>query len=293
MTYTAPTTRVTGELITAPIWNTDIVDNIIFLNANLGTSFATLNNGSGGTRTANDLVVWNTASDSSFTTSTEQADIKIAGVVTESIANGANGLVQVSGRRTIATTGVVSRGDGLRQSTTAATAGSCDYNADGCFAVALTGSAGGTSTVECLLLLPAQYVVSAGAKRTTALSITSGAWRSVTLTTQDHDTDAMFAPTSQRITVPVDGLYNVAYAIHFSTPGAGSARESRVFLNSATQLLYQEADASSGAGSIDDAMAASNVFSLSATNTLDLQAQVSITQNTSFVEFSVTKVGRT
>ncbi len=28
MTWTAPTTRITGELITASIWNTDLVDNL-------------------------------------------------------------------------------------------------------------------------------------------------------------------------------------------------------------------------------------------------------------------------
>lgn len=33
MAYTIPTTRTTGDLITASIWNTDIVDNIIFLKA--------------------------------------------------------------------------------------------------------------------------------------------------------------------------------------------------------------------------------------------------------------------
>lgn len=31
MAYTAPTTRSTGDLITASIWNTDLVDNIIYL----------------------------------------------------------------------------------------------------------------------------------------------------------------------------------------------------------------------------------------------------------------------
>ena len=33
MAYTAPTTRSTGNLITATIWNTDVVDNIIYLNS--------------------------------------------------------------------------------------------------------------------------------------------------------------------------------------------------------------------------------------------------------------------
>lgn len=31
MTWTAPTTRTTGELITASIWNTDVVDNLAYL----------------------------------------------------------------------------------------------------------------------------------------------------------------------------------------------------------------------------------------------------------------------
>lgn len=31
MAWTAPTTRIVGEFITAPIWNTDIVDNLTFL----------------------------------------------------------------------------------------------------------------------------------------------------------------------------------------------------------------------------------------------------------------------
>lgn len=31
MAWTAPTTRITGELVTASIWNTDIVDNLVFL----------------------------------------------------------------------------------------------------------------------------------------------------------------------------------------------------------------------------------------------------------------------
>jgi hypothetical protein len=43
MAYTAPTTRTTGTLITASIWNTDLVDNIAWLYANkLGLSGGTL-----------------------------------------------------------------------------------------------------------------------------------------------------------------------------------------------------------------------------------------------------------
>src|SRR3990167_3696116 len=36
MAYTEPTTRTTGDLITASIWNTDLTDNISFLNTNKG-----------------------------------------------------------------------------------------------------------------------------------------------------------------------------------------------------------------------------------------------------------------
>ena len=45
MTYTTPTTRVTGELITAAIWNTDIVDNLTYLLARPATEH-TANEGS-------------------------------------------------------------------------------------------------------------------------------------------------------------------------------------------------------------------------------------------------------
>jgi|SRR3990167_4720384 len=36
MGYTEPTTRTTGDLITASIWNTDLTDNISYLNTNKG-----------------------------------------------------------------------------------------------------------------------------------------------------------------------------------------------------------------------------------------------------------------
>lgn len=37
MTWTDPTTRSTGDLITAAVWNTDVVDNLIYLNERLVT----------------------------------------------------------------------------------------------------------------------------------------------------------------------------------------------------------------------------------------------------------------
>ena len=35
MAYTAPTTRSTGDLITSTIWNTDMVDNIVYLKSSI------------------------------------------------------------------------------------------------------------------------------------------------------------------------------------------------------------------------------------------------------------------
>jgi hypothetical protein len=294
MAYTAPTTRVTGELITAAIWNTDMVDNIIFLNANLGTSFATLTNGSGGTRTANDLVVWNTASDTEFTTSTAQADHTIAGVVSDdTISNGASGLVQVAGRRTVKTNGAVARGDGLRQSTSITESESCDYNANGCFAVALTTSGGGSSTVECLLLLPAQWFISAAANRSSAISITASAFRNLTLTTEDHDTDSMFTPTSQRITIPSDGdgEYETSYRIQWSGSAGVATRQGRVLLNAGTQIMFfNGGQPSSGVSPLTSIGSDKRTFS--AGDTLDLQALTTATENVDAAEFSVTRVGR-
>lgn len=39
MSYTAPTTRTTGTLITASIWNTDMVDNIVYLKGDTSAQF--------------------------------------------------------------------------------------------------------------------------------------------------------------------------------------------------------------------------------------------------------------
>lgn len=42
MAWTTPTTRITGELITATIWNTDIVDNLIYLKNEIDTDTHTM-----------------------------------------------------------------------------------------------------------------------------------------------------------------------------------------------------------------------------------------------------------
>lgn len=45
MSYTAPTTRTTGTLITASIWNTDLVDNISYLKSERDTADSSLSTG--------------------------------------------------------------------------------------------------------------------------------------------------------------------------------------------------------------------------------------------------------
>jgi hypothetical protein len=53
MAWTSPTTRITGDLITASIWNTDIVDNLDFLKAPPEAQYV-----------YNDAADWNTSSTS-------------------------------------------------------------------------------------------------------------------------------------------------------------------------------------------------------------------------------------
>lgn len=45
MSWTSPTTRATGDLITASIWNTDVVNNLIALRGTLNTASVTVNPG--------------------------------------------------------------------------------------------------------------------------------------------------------------------------------------------------------------------------------------------------------
>lgn len=119
---------------------------------------AVLTNKSGGERSAGDVAVQDTSNDSGFTTTTTEADEKVIGVVAETIANDASGLVQRTGTCTVNVDAATSRGDWLVTSTTAGKATPKSTFQHGVFAVALTSSAG-AGTVTCLLLagaLPSQ-----------------------------------------------------------------------------------------------------------------------------------------
>lgn len=87
MAYTAPTTRSTSDLITASIWNTDLVDNITYLNAR-----------------PNDLYTLNQVSDYT-TTSTSFVDIDGTNLSLSIATNGGDVVVGFMGSAANANSG--------------------------------------------------------------------------------------------------------------------------------------------------------------------------------------------
>jgi hypothetical protein len=127
-----------------------LASDVLKLNTSL------LTNKSGGTRAAGDVVVFDTANDSAFTTTAYQQDIRVMGVVKESINNDASGPVY-TGAGIVCTincdAAAVARGQFLITSTTAgkATAGSY-YREAAVFAIALTAKGAGVGTVQAMLV---------------------------------------------------------------------------------------------------------------------------------------------
>ena len=117
-------------------------------------SFALLTNKSGSTRSAGDVVVADTTADGCFTTSTSGADIKVIGIVMESIANNSEGVVALSGARVtnINCDAAVSRGQFLKSSTTAAKASPTSTGEVGVFAIALSSLGSAGALAEALLI---------------------------------------------------------------------------------------------------------------------------------------------
>jgi hypothetical protein len=288
MAWTSPTTRVTGEIITASKWNTDIVDNLLYLKANLGDATETLTNATGNPRVVGDVVVKNAAADTSFTISTTRADDTVVGVLPENISSGADGLVQVSGHAVVKTTGIITRGLGLRHSATATRAEQCGLSESGCFAYALSGSAGGLSTVEAQILLPARQTVGCVAyRRAIGLSVGTG-WTNITQTTELLDTDGFFAPVSQRVTIPanLDGLYIIAGYV--GAPSAtGFWLEIRLLANSSTNLARQQAYSLTN---LSLSASCSTLWVLSAGDYVDLQARASATLTINESNLTLAKV---
>lgn len=154
MGWTDPTTRSTDDLITASIWNTDLVDNLAFLLSTINPD--SLTNKSGGALEQGDVVVGDGGNDNAFTTTTTANDPDILGVVMENIANDATGRVAVMGVITVKVQGNVTRGNYLCTSTTAKRAADAGtIPAVGTFAKALTAYSGGAAGTVTAILMPA------------------------------------------------------------------------------------------------------------------------------------------
>lgn len=128
-----------------------------FGSVNLGQGSLTVDlvNRSGGAIAAGAVVISATTGDLGATTTSTLRDPGVIGVVVVGGADGATLRVAVAGIADVTTNGAVSRGDCLRAHNVAAQAsseGACSAVTNaGSFGVALTGSAGGVSTVKVLL----------------------------------------------------------------------------------------------------------------------------------------------
>lgn len=184
MAWTTPATAITGDVIPAAFWNTNGRDNLNFIYLK---RVVELTNRSGASVAAGDVVILDTANDSSFTTTATADAVVVIGVADETIANAALGKVQVGGLATVATTGAISRGDRLATSTTAKLAkGKADGGA-GDFALAVTGHAGPTGSVTALLFGGgASAIVLGGTPTTLQIGDAAGGGALATGARSDH-----------------------------------------------------------------------------------------------------------
>ena len=118
-----------------------------------------LTNKSAAQRTAGDVVVVDTTTNDSFTTTVTAGYQKFSGIVQETIAVGSAGIVKHYGVTTVKVTDATSRGDWLTTSTTAGSALSTTATDPpaGSFAIALSSSVG-AGTVTAMLIAAAGSV---------------------------------------------------------------------------------------------------------------------------------------
>ena len=106
-----------------------------------GSNVKKLTNRSGSSREAGDVVIIDTNNDNSFTTTTSEGSVLVLGVVLETIANLATGLVATGGYvGSVKVTGATVRGDYLKTSTTVLKAVPSTFK-QGVFAIALSNDA--------------------------------------------------------------------------------------------------------------------------------------------------------
>jgi hypothetical protein len=156
MSYAARTHIVAGAEATLADYNQGM-DNEAQLKAWVDIAGkASMTNKSGGDLAAGAVVILEAAYDDAFTTTTIASDRRILGVLSESIANNAAGLVYTAPEKcTVLVQGNVARGDFLVTSTTAGRASSVGKlkSGPGIFAVATTAySGGGAGSVSAILL---------------------------------------------------------------------------------------------------------------------------------------------
>lgn len=116
--------------------------------------YAILTNKSGGQVVAGDVVIIDTANAGSFTTTTSANNIRVIGVVMETIADNADGVIALPGARVTslnvdATTAV---GDFLATATTATQATPTSTIPSACFAIALASRTGAGLIAEALII---------------------------------------------------------------------------------------------------------------------------------------------
>lgn len=148
-----------------------------------------LTNKSGGQVVAGTVVIADTTADASFTTTATGSHEKVIGVVQETIANNAAGVVKHHGTSQVLVNGATAKGDWLGTSTTPGQAqpSSASSAPTGAFAIALTATVG-SGTVTALLLVTAtgsafNYAKGSDIVAAAALTLGTGSSFDVTGTT--------------------------------------------------------------------------------------------------------------
>lgn len=234
------------------IANTDITPRHEWANAPLGSYVIALNN-SGGTLTDGQVVIWDTGTDRSVTTTTTYNHNQVAGVIRGRVANGAYALIQTRGIGYVVVDGTYSRGTGLYPGTTAGRAQGVSGVPNGTLGGLLEASTGAGQLKLAHINVQRRknaiarysYTVASG---TTGTVYNSGA-NTVPLNTEDTDTNNIGALASNQVTIQ-PGLYYVqGEATWYNTAGVRSVRTSIYDITGAAIVLTgcnQFAGATSG-----------------------------------------------
>jgi hypothetical protein len=152
-----------------------------------------MTNKSGSQRSAGDVVIADTTADNAYTTTTSANINTVVGVVQETTAIDAAGIVKHFGKSTVKVTGATSRGNWLVTSTTAgqASAVASASQPDGAFAIALTATVGAGS-VTALLLAAAPPSTSLSSSTPSVDSILGSAGASADAPKADHSHPGTF-----------------------------------------------------------------------------------------------------